>query len=180
MSRNVRRRRGHLRVAEPVDIPHTLGEYAGISNIHSGLQEKLGKACFWLMADEMYGIMTRHDTRAEHLGNSNGIYIPVRYVNLRMLTFVEDIDVAKREMVAVPVPNESVAVFSVNQFRTRSNHEDALATGASISDYAEVAVRLGQRVTLLEKDEYDPDSPRWWQGPPSLTIVPPVEETDVS
>jgi hypothetical protein len=170
MGKVVRARTRHLKVAEPADLPGTLGEYAGISNIDAGLHEKLGRDTLWLFAKEMYGIITAGDTVADYLGLTEGIGIPVWYDGLRELTTIEDTDEYDRRTVSFPGPHESVAIFHIDLYEDHI-HEQRLVSGDAVTDYTEVAVRLAQVVTLLEYEEYQPDSPKWWRGRPDLQIV---------
>ncbi|MBC7764098.1 hypothetical protein H7Y29_00100 [Microbacteriaceae bacterium] len=170
MGKVVRSRARHLIIAETTDLPNTLGEYAGISNIDAGLREKLGKECLWLFAAEMYGIVSTGDTTADYLGLTDGIGVPAWYVGLRELTAIQDTDEFDRQTVSFPAPHESVAVFSIDQV-TEETEDQLLVSGNMVADYAEVAVRLGQAVTVLEYYEYNPNHPKWWRGRPDLRIV---------
>ena len=178
MGKVIRTRTRHLSVAEPSDLPSTLGEYAGTSNIDAGLYEKLGKDMLWLFAKEMYGIVTPGDTVADYLGLTEGIGVPVWYNELRVLTSVEDTDEFDRRIITFPAPNESVAVFHINQYAENAR-EEILTSGNAVTDYAEVAVRLGQVVSLLESTEYQPQSPKWWRGKPDLQIVRDEVSADI-
>lgn len=170
MGKVVRSQTRHLKLAETIGLPSTLGEYAGISNIDAGLREKLGTECLWLFASEMYGIVTTGDTVADYIGLTEGIAVPVWYDGLRELTAIEDTDEFDRQTVSFPAPHESVAIFRVDQFNEEVE-DRILVSGNTVADYAEIAVRLGQIVTLLDHDEYPSRQPKWWNGRPYLRVV---------
>jgi hypothetical protein len=160
----------HLKVVEATDASDTLGEYAGNSDIAAGLREKLGSDSLWLFATEMYGIVIEGDSRADYMGLTEGMGMPVRYIGLRELTIIDDMDEVDRQTVTVPVPHEKVAVFRVDQFNEKGG-EQLLTSGNVVAYYSEIAVRLGQAVMLLNYNEHHPGSPRWELGRPGLRII---------
>lgn len=153
MAKRTQVRPDHLRLVEHSKLPKTLGEYAGTADIDAGLTTKLGSDGMWLFANELYGIERAGDVAAHHLDATRGIPVPVRYRNLRSLVAVREINELGEEAQSLLPPQEPVAVFTIDRCM-KVDGQDTLETGVAITDHAEVAVRLGQAVTLLDYSEY--------------------------
>ncbi len=170
MGRVVKRRAPHLRLAEGPKLPMTLDEYAGSTDVDAELRQKLGNHSFWLAASQMYGIFESGDTTGDYLSVMDDTAVPVSYRGLRTLTSIEVMHRIDREKGIFPDPGEPVAVFKVN-IPTDLEPEEILSSGHVASYYSEVAVRLGQKVSVLELHEHQSRATKQRQERPQLRIV---------
>lgn len=139
--------RGHLSVAGELILPRNLLELAKESNIAAGLAKKLGEDALWLLADSVYGI---EDYDAATLfDDTAGVPIPVQYEELRRIEGLSD-----------EVPGGQVAVFTIDPDMLREIEQ---YFSHAVYDRPEVAVRLGQAVSLLETYELNPRDLLWYQ-----------------
>lgn len=141
-----------LRIVKNNEGPRNLREYAEEGNVDVNLRVKLGQDSLWLLSYEMYGCMQPGDLHADVLPDMHGVAMPVRYVGLRQLERVDDSFAFSDALMPHEVPINPIAVFAVEADRLTgaSNEADACM------DYAEVGVRLEQKIALLEAEEYPP------------------------
>ncbi len=142
----------HLYVAVAPEMPRTLGEFAGEANIAAGLEKKLGEDALWLLADSVFGYMDEEERT--FFDDTAGIPIPVQFGGLRDLS--EDVDDTFEGYRALSF--EQLAVFTVEPDMLREIEQ---YYSHVIYDYPEVAVRLGQSVSLLETYEFNPRTEAW-------------------
>ena len=144
----------HLAVATESQLPRTLIELAGESNVDGGLRKNLGEGALWLFADELYAYAGVGDTMyAEHFDDTAGIPIPVRYSGLSELR--DDSPEADRYH---DMPYEQLAAFIVDGPTLRDVEQ---YFEHAVYDYPEVAIRLGQAAALLELYEFNPRIAEW-------------------
>ncbi len=171
MGRVVKRRDPHLRLAEGPKLPMTLDEYAGNTDVDAELRQKLGEHCFWLFASQMYGIyMPGDEEDIDYLNVMDETAVPVFYKGLRTLPLIKGADKLDCRLDTLPEPDEPVAIFKVNIFANLAS-EPVLSSGKFLNHYTEVAVRLTQKVTVLEFDEYQSNVIKPGPKKPHLHII---------
>ena len=143
-----------LTVAPELQLPRTLIELAGESNIDGGLRKKLGEDALWLLTDEVYAYADIGDTiYTDHFDDADDIPIPVRYNGLKELH-----DGSREAESYRGIPYEQLASFTVDGPALRDVEQ---YFEHAVYDYPEVAIRLGQAAAILELYEFNPRIAEW-------------------
>lgn len=166
-----------LRIARPTEIPRTLAELADESNIGASLRKKLGDRAYWLVASEVVGVY-----RPQGLAVGELRIIPprlplaVRYSTTRRFHQIEYIDMFTGEVEPIETEDEEFAVFELLSRPELQDEEEQDRYAHIVETTDEVAVRLGQAVTLLDREEHD-ETKLFLPNPnvrPHLRLVPYV------
>lgn len=143
----------HLFVAMPAELPRTLGEFVGRSNVAAALAKKLGGDALWLLADSVFAYT--EDGDVAYYDDTRGIPMPVEYEALR------DLGDEATELTGYQMsPYDQLAVFSLERDRVREaeQYHDHV-----IYEYAQVAISLGQEAALLESIELNLRDLAWFE-----------------
>lgn len=136
---------------EPM-CPQTLEKYVETDSLDEGLRARLGVDALWLVAQDGYGIVVEGTDEADCLDGMASTYIPVTYAGMRRLQKVEYTDEYRQRVVELKPPDDEVAVFAIDM--DRADDQWVKDDAHEVLDYAEVAVRVDQPITLLDEHEY--------------------------